>query len=163
VKKNQKIISLSKISSKLKSLKNKKLVLVGGCFDIFHYGHFQFLKKAKACGDFLIVALESDEFIRKNKKREPVHNQRQRAKILSSFDFVDLVILLPYFSKEKSYFDLVKKIKPKIIAVTKGDPKIENKKKQAAMVSAKVKEVVPLIKNFSSTKIYKMYEAFFSD
>ncbi len=163
MKKNQKIISLSKISSKLKSLKNKKLVLVGGCFDIFHYGHFQFLKKAKACGDFLIVALESDEFIRKNKKREPVHNQRQRAKILSSFDFVDLVILLPYFSKEKNYFDLVKKIKPKIIAVTKGDPKIENKRKQAAMVSAKVKEVTPLIKNFSSTKIYKMYEAFFSD
>jgi len=107
--------------------------------------------------------LESDEFIRKNKKREPVHNQRQRAKILSSFDFVDLVILLPYFSKEKSYFDLVKEIKPKIITVTKGDPKIENKRKQAAMVSAKVKEVTPLIKNLSSTKIYKMYEAFFSD
>jgi hypothetical protein len=47
--------------------------------------------------------------------------------------------------------------------VTKGDPKIENKRKQAAMVSAKVKEVTPLIKNLSSTKIYKMYEAFFSD
>lgn len=163
MKDNSKIISLSKISSKLKGLKNKKIVLVGGCFDIFHYGHFQFLKKAKACGDFLIVALESDEFIRKNKEREPIHNQKQRACILSGFSFVDLIILLPYFSKEKSYFDLVKKIKPKIIAVTKGDPKIENKKRQAAMVDAKVKEVTPLIKNFSSTRIYKMYEAFFSD
>ena len=163
MKDNSKIISLSKISSKLKSLKNKKTVLVGGCFDIFHYGHLQFLKKAKESGDFLIVALESDEFIRKNKEREPIHNQKQRGYILSGFSFVDLIILLPYFSKEKSYFDLVKKIKPNIIAVTKGDPKIENKRKQAAMVSAKVKEVTPLIKNFSSTRIYKMYEAFFSD
>ena len=163
MKKDSKIISLSFISSIIKKLKDKKIVLVGGCFDIFHYGHFYFLKKAKACGDFLIIALESDEFIRNNKKREPIHNQKQRAEILSGFYFVDLIILLPYFSKEDDYFDLVKKIKPNIIAVTKGDPKIENKKKQAKMIFAKVKEVTPLIKNFSSTRIYKMYEAFFSD
>ena len=160
---NSKIVSLSKILSKLKNLRDKKIVLVGGCFDIFHYGHLQFLKKARAYGDFLIVALESDEFIKKKKKREPIHNQKQRAKILSAFSFVDLIVLLPYFSKEESYFDLVKKVRPKIIAVTKGDPKIENKKKQALIVSAKIKEVTPLIKNFSSSKIYKIYEAFLGD
>ena len=163
MKNRTKIISLAKISSKLKELKNKKTVLVGGCFDIFHYGHLQFLKKAKKSGNFLIVVLESDEFIKKNKGRQPIHTQKQRAEILSSFDFVDLVVLLPYFNKDIDYFNLVKKIRPKIIAVSSSDPKIQNKKKQAAMVGAKVKQVTPLIKNFSSTKIYKKYAAFFSD
>jgi len=163
VKKESKILDWSLIFSVIREIRNKKIVLVGGCFDIFHYGHFYFLKKSRSFGDFLIVALESDKFIVKNKKRKPIHNQQQRAEILSGFYFVDLIILLPYFSKEDYYFDLVKKIKPKIIAVTKNDPKIKNKKEQATLISAEIKKVTPFIKNFSSTRIYRMYEAFFSD
>jgi len=44
-----------------------KVVLVGGAFDILHYGHIHFLKHAKALGDYLVVALESDKFIQKSK------------------------------------------------------------------------------------------------
>ena len=161
--KNQKIILFTKISSISNIFKNKKTVLVGGCFDIFHYGHLKFLKQAKKQGDFLVIALESDEFIKRKKNRTPIHNQKQRAEILSALSFVDLVILLHYFFSDKDYFNLVYQIKPKVIAITKGDPQEQNKEKQAKIIGAKIVVVTSLIKSFSSTKIYKSYETFFSD
>ena len=88
---------------------NKKTVLVGGCFDLIHFGHLKFLEKAKEQGDFLIVALESDEFIKKYKKKLPVHRQLERAEILSNLNMIDLIILLPLFETNNDYFDLVKK------------------------------------------------------
>ncbi len=133
----------------------KKIVLVGGCFDLFHFGHLQFLKKAKKLGNYLIVALESDDFIRAKKGREPVHSQKQRAAILKGLRFVDKVICLPYLKTYEDYLALVKKIKPAVIAVTKNDPQLKNKQKQALLVGAKVKVVTPLLSGFSSSHILK--------
>jgi len=45
----------------------KKIVLVGGCFDLLHYGHVRFLEEAKKLGNHLVVALESDENVRRVK------------------------------------------------------------------------------------------------
>ena len=58
---SDKIISLSDFK-KLRSdgLKKKKIVFTNGCFDIVHLGHIDYLEKAKACGDRLIVAVNSD-------------------------------------------------------------------------------------------------------
>ena len=136
---------------------NKKTVLVGGCFDLIHFGHLKFLEKAKEQGDFLIVALESDEFIKKHKKKLPVHRQSERAEILSNLNMIDLIILLPLFKTNNDYFDLVKKISPRIIAVTVGDKQLENKKKQALEVDAEVREVVTNLKNFSTRNIAKVF------
>ncbi len=131
----------------------KKTVLVGGCFDLLHYGHYTFLKKAKEQGDYLIVAVESDEFIVKHKKRNPVHSQRERVLILSELKCVDQVLLMPYLSSDSEYTMFVKKIKPDIIAVTQGDPQIENKRRQADQVEGELKIVTPLLTDFSSQKI----------
>ena len=136
---------------------NKKTVLVGGCFDLIHFGHIKFLEAAKKQGDFLIVALESDEFIKKHKKKLPVHRQSERAEILSNLNMIDLIILLPLFKTNSDYFDLVKKISPRIIAVTVGDQQLENKKKQALEVGAEVREVVTNLKNFSTRNIAKVF------
>lgn len=152
-----KIISLEKFKKNKLIFKEKKTVLVGGCFDLLHYGHLKFLKKAKAVGDFLIVALEPDEFIRKKKKRQPIHTQRQRAQILSSLRFVDLVILLPFFSSDQEYFDMVRAINPKIIAVTEGDPQLKNKEKQIKTIGGELKIVTPLFKKYSTSKIIKKF------
>ena len=154
------IIDYSEIEDKKKIFENKETVLVGGCFDIFHYGHLSFLKEAAKKGDFLIVVLESDEFIQKLKHRLPFHNQRQRAEILYSLKVVNMVIQLPYFEDGKEYFNLVNKIKPKIIAVTKNDPMIKNKQMQIDQVGGKLEVVIENLNNFSSKKIY---ETFFSD
>lgn len=141
---------------------NKKKVLVGGCFDVLHFGHLTFLKNAKKLGNFLIVALESDEFIKKNKKKIPVHTQKQRAEILSSLDFVDQVIYLPYLKSDEDYALLTKKIKPDVIAITKGDPHRAQKEKQAKEIGAKVVVASPKLKKFASSKIAP-YATFLSD
>lgn len=161
-KNEARVVKYEDFNIKLDSANSKKSVLVGGCFDILHFGHIEFLKKAKEIGDFLIVALESDEFIKSTKKKLPVHNQTERAKMLGQLRSVDLVILLPLFSNFKSYEDLVRNVKPSIIAVTEGDSQIENKKRQADSVGAEVKVVCPNLKKFASSKIVS-YASIFSD
>ena len=136
-----------------KITKDKRIVLVGGCFDILHYGHLVFLQKAKAEGDFLLVALESDQFIEDVKKRQSIHDQLQRAEIINALQIIDGVIMLPYFTTSEQYMDLVTKLKPAVIAVSEGDTRLDNKKRQAAAVGATVKIVSPLLTEFSTTKI----------
>ncbi len=128
-------------------------VLVGGCFDILHYGHVVFLKAARQEGDALIVALESDERIRLSKNRSPVHTQEQRAEILRALRYVDEVICLPLYTKDQEYFDFVTSVAPSIIATTAGDPQLSNKRAQAKQVGGKVTIVTPLLEDFSSSKI----------
>ncbi len=154
----KKILSLQELLKVKNKLRTKKTVLVGGCFDLLHYGHVQFLKKAKEQGDFLTVALESDQFIKEIKKRIPIHDQKQRAKILETLDFVDLVILLPRLRTYEEYFNLVKAVRPAIIAVTAGDTQIENKTKQAKDSGAILKIVSKNIAGFSTQKIIQKLE-----
>ncbi|KKP61078.1 MAG: Glycerol-3-phosphate cytidyltransferase TagD [Candidatus Roizmanbacteria bacterium GW2011_GWA2_34_18] len=151
------IVRYKEIQEAENFFKDKKTILVGGCFDLIHFGHLKFLEKAKEQGDFLIVALESDEFIKKYKKKQPVHQQSERAEILSNLNMVDLIVCLPLLKTNKEYFDLVKKISPSVIAVTVGDKQIENKKKQALGIGAEVKEVVTNLKNFSTRNIAKVF------
>ena len=154
------IIDYSEIENRQKIFADKKTVLVGGCFDIFHYGHLSFLREAAKKGNFLIIALESDSFIKRTKKRNPIHNQRQRAELLVSLKIVDMVILLPPFVSNDEYFNLVKKIKPKVVAITKNDPMLKIKQLQISQVGGKLEIVIDNLSNFSSKKIY---ETFFSD
>jgi rfaE bifunctional protein nucleotidyltransferase chain/domain len=136
--------------------KTKVNVLVGGCFDILHYGHIHFLKKAKALGDYLIVALESDKNIKRLKgKNRPIHDQYQRREMLESLHFVDRVIILADKMDDEDYEKLVKIISPQIIAVTAGDPIVSKKRKQAEKIGAKVIEI-PKIKTPSTTQIAKL-------
>ena len=68
-----------------------KRVLTYGTFDLLHYGHIRLLKRAKELGDYLIVALSTDEFNQlKNKKA--YHNYETRKKMLEAIRYVDLVI-----------------------------------------------------------------------
>lgn len=137
---------------------NTKKVLVGGCFDILHFGHIHFLKKAKALGTHLIVALESDKNIKRLKgDKRPIHDQKKRRKMLLSLNFVDEVIILPDFMTDKDYEKLVLKVKPQIIAVTKGDPVLAKKKAYARKVGAEVVEI-PKIKVASTSQIAKLLE-----
>lgn len=147
-----KIIPFARFVSLRKSI-DKRIVLVGGCFDVFHYGHLTYLKKAKQQGDLLVILLESDEAILSKKKQAPVHTQQERAEILAAIKEVDYVILLDFLKSDQEYTKIVEEIKPTIIAITEGDPQLINKKQQAKTVGGKVVVVTPLIKKLSSTKI----------
>jgi len=130
-----------------------EVVLIGGCFDILHFGHLTFLQKAKQEGNFLVVLLESDEFIKLRKKRSPVHTQAERTAILASLRQVDWVIPLSRIIEDADYRQIVKTISPAVIAVTSGDPLMAKKQSQAKMFKAQIRVVTPLIKTLSSTKI----------
>ncbi|SCS24913.1 glycerol-3-phosphate cytidylyltransferase [Staphylococcus caeli] len=68
-----------------------KRVITYGTYDLLHYGHIELLRRAREMGDYLIVALSTDEFNRiKNKKS--YYNFEQRKMMLESIRFVDLVI-----------------------------------------------------------------------
>src|SRR4030042_4560215 len=110
----------------------KKIVLVGGCFDLLHFGHISFLKQAKTHGDQLVVALESDENVRRSKgDSRPIHTQKQRAEMLKALSFVDEVVELSPMNKYEDYFELIRNIKPAVIAFTEGDPILDKKISQA--------------------------------
>ena len=68
-----------------------KRVLTYGTFDLLHYGHIRLLKRAKELGDYLIVALSTDEF-NKLKGKKAYHNYETRKKMLEAIRYVDLVI-----------------------------------------------------------------------
>jgi rfaE bifunctional protein nucleotidyltransferase chain/domain len=134
----------------------RKKVLVGGCFDILHYGHVRFLKEARNLGDYLTIALESDDSTKKLKgPGRPIHNQKQRREILESLKFVDEVISLPKMKSDKDYKNLVMKIKPDVIAITKGDIMRDKKENYAKVVGAKLVEIKKT-PDLSSTKLAKL-------
>ncbi len=68
-----------------------KRVITYGTFDVLHYGHINLLKRAKSLGDYLIVALSTDEF-NALKSKKSYYTFESRKKILESLRFVDLVI-----------------------------------------------------------------------
>jgi glycerol-3-phosphate cytidylyltransferase len=72
--------------------KEFKRVITYGTFDLLHYGHISLLKRAKELGDYLIVALSTDEFNSKMKNKYCYFNYEQRKNLLQAIRYVDLVI-----------------------------------------------------------------------
>ncbi|MFQ6051322.1 MAG: adenylyltransferase/cytidyltransferase family protein [Candidatus Hydrothermarchaeota archaeon] len=83
-----------------------------GVFDIIHPGHIYYLEEAKKLGDELIVIVARDKTVR-NRKREPVIEEKQRLEVVKALKPVDEAFL----GSEKDIFDSVKKIRPDIIAL----------------------------------------------
>lgn len=93
-------------------LDGRCVVFTNGCFDIVHRGHIEYLLKAKALGDILVIGLNSDRSVRNIKgDKRPIINENDRALLLASFYFVDYVILFDEDTPEK----LIKAIKPDVL------------------------------------------------
>ena len=69
-----------------------KKVITYGTFDLLHYGHINLLKRAKEQGDYLIVALSTDEFNWNSKQKKCYFSYEKRKLLLESIRYVDLVI-----------------------------------------------------------------------
>ena len=67
-------------------------VITYGTFDLLHYGHINLLQRAKALGDYLIVALSTDEFNWNDKQKKCYFTYEERKKLLEAVRYVDLVI-----------------------------------------------------------------------
>lgn len=69
-----------------------KRVITYGTFDLLHYGHINILKKAKELGDYLIVALSTDDFNKNMKNKSCYFSYEKRKQLLEAIRYVDLVI-----------------------------------------------------------------------
>lgn len=69
-----------------------KRVITYGTFDMLHYGHINLLKRARALGDYLIVALSTDEFNWNEKQKKCYFSYEKRKQLLEAIRYVDLVI-----------------------------------------------------------------------
>lgn len=69
-----------------------KRVITYGTFDLLHYGHINLLRRAKALGDYLVVALSTDEFNWNSKQKKTYFSYEERKQLLESIRYVDLVI-----------------------------------------------------------------------
>jgi len=69
-----------------------KKVYTGGTFDLFHRGHVNFLKQCKEIGDYIVVSLNTDDFIYRYKGKYPIMNYEERRDVLLGCRYVDEVI-----------------------------------------------------------------------
>lgn len=91
----------------------EKITLANGCFDVFHVGHVRYLRAAKQLGGRLVVAINSDDSVRKLKgEGRPVMPAEERAEILAALADVDAVIIFD----ESDVRALVREIRPDIHA-----------------------------------------------
>lgn len=125
-----------------------KRVLTYGTFDLLHYGHIRILKRAKELGDYLIVALSTDEFNAiKNKKA--YHDYETRKKMLEAIRYVDLVI--PESDWEQKVDDVKKYY---VDTVVMGDDWTGNEKFEILKEHCEV-VYLPRTEGISTTKIKK--------
>ena len=139
------------MSSGVKSMKKYKTGLIFGTFELFHIGHINLLRRAKARCERLIVCLGSDEFIKKRKKHETVIKFRDRRRIIESIKYVDETGSQPFSLRKK---EEVKKYNPDVIFV--GDD-WKNKDWDGAKLGIPV-IYLPYTKRISTTIIKKKLE-----
>jgi D-beta-D-heptose 7-phosphate kinase/D-beta-D-heptose 1-phosphate adenosyltransferase len=150
------------VSGKIKSLEalreiraaartsGKTIVFTNGCFDLIHRGHLHILRQAKACGDILIVAVNSDRSVKMIKGHgRPVLAEQDRLELIAALEMVDYVVLFD----EPDPYRVIDALRPNVLAKG-GDWGVER------IIGSDIVEkeggrivVVPYLKGFSTTEI----------
>ena len=110
----QRIVKVGAICNCLEQWKKeyKKIVFTNGCFDLVHRGHLDYLAKAAALGDKLIVGLNSDNSVKRLKgNSRPIVDEYSRAFLLASLCFVDAVMLFD----EDTPYHLIQTVQPDVL------------------------------------------------
>ena len=122
-------------------------VLCNGCFDMFHPGHMHLLRQASELGDRLIVAVNDDDYIRREKGREPLVPLDLRIEFIAYISFVDCVYC---FSDEECLKNIVASSSVDIIV--KGTDWVGKD-----ITGSDITQVVfvPLLEGWSTTELIK--------
>ncbi len=111
---DKKIVGLKTLKAKIAQLRRqgKTVAFTNGCFDILHFGHVQYLEKAKGRDRVLVVGLNSDWSVRRIKgPRRPIVPQNARAAVLAALACVDYVTIFDEETPQK----LIAALKPDVL------------------------------------------------
>lgn len=129
----------------------QKVVFTNGCFDLLHVGHVQYLEEARCLGDALIVAVNTDDSVRRLSKGSgrPVNPERDRARVLAALASVDRVVLFP----EDTPQEIIIELKPDVL-VKGGDYAPEEiVGREAVLARGGQVKVIPFVPGYSTTAL----------
>ena len=147
-----KIVDRKELTALVKQWQHKgeTVVFTNGCFDILHLGHVDYLEKARAKGDRLVIGLNTDDSVARLKgPTRPLNNEYSRARLLASLAFVDA---LTHFGEDTPY-ELIKELLPDIL-VKGNDYLAENIVGADIVISNGGRvETIELVQGFSTTSM----------
>jgi D-beta-D-heptose 7-phosphate kinase/D-beta-D-heptose 1-phosphate adenosyltransferase len=130
----------------------RRLVFTNGCFDLLHPGHVRYLQQARALGDALLVALNSDESVRKLKgESRPILKEQERAEVMAALACVDYVTIF----EEETPRQLIAELLPDVL-VKGGDWSVETiVGREEVEAAGGVVESLSFIEGVSTTDLIK--------
>ncbi len=150
---SSKIKKLSELLSILEAERPPTLVSTNGCFDLLHVGHLRTLVGARRLGDALLLALNSDDSVRRLKgPRRPLVNQQERAEMLAGLECVDYVVIF----EEDTPLELLAAVRPDI-HVKGGDYNLEELPETALLRSwGGTVKITPFVPGRSTTELERL-------
>jgi rfaE bifunctional protein nucleotidyltransferase chain/domain len=150
---------MKKIRQQLKD-QNKIVVFTNGCFDLIHAGHVDYLSKAKAFGDVMVVGLNSDASVMRIKgSKRPILKEIERSFIISNLKPVDYVVLFD----EDTPKMLIEELLPDVL-VKGADWEIENiVGKDVVLANGGEVKTIEFVNDQSTSKIIKIIADKFKD
>lgn len=128
-----------------------RIVLTSGTFDLFHIGHAQYLEKAKALGDILIIGVDSDERVKKRKgPTRPIVPENERVLILSHVRHADVITLK---NADDPSNHLIKLVSPDILVVSKSTKHGEDEVDEKAQYCGEIVVLEPQAETSTSAKV----------
>lgn len=109
-----KVIHIDNIAGVLNNrrMRGQSIVFTNGCFDLFHAGHLEILRRAAALGDVMVVGVNSDDSVMRLKgPGRPITSERNRVEIISALSFVDYVVVF----EEDTPLRLIQAVRPDIL------------------------------------------------
>ena len=134
----------------------RRVVFTNGVFDILHPGHIRYLQQARALGDLLVVGLNSDASVRRNKgPQRPLNDEAERGELLEALECVDAVVVFD----EDTPAEIIKAVQPDILV--KGADWAEDAIVGRETVESHGGQVlrVPLEQGYSTTEIIRRIRA----
>jgi D-glycero-beta-D-manno-heptose 1-phosphate adenylyltransferase len=157
---NPKLMSLEQAVRRREEMRRggRRVVLTNGVFDLLHTGHLYYLKKARALGDALFIALNADASVRELKgPARPVQTEIERAYALGALECVEAIVIF----REKRLTSEIRALKPDVYTKA-GDYTLEklDAGERGALqdVGARI-EFMPFLEGFSTTKLIARIKA----
>lgn len=148
-----KLLSRDAMAAVMETRREQRSVFTNGCFDLLHVGHVDYLFRARALGDFLIVGLNDDDSVRRLKgEKRPLNRADDRALLLAALEAVDYVVLF----SEDTPLQLLERLRPALY-VKAADYRVEDLPETPLVRSwGGTVQIMPFVEGRSTTDVVRV-------